>query len=241
MTVIHSTLLVLHILLGSGALVLFWIPIFTEKGKLNHRKFGKYYKNIMYGIAASGAVMSIIVLMNPLEIKGHLSRSSPDELVQSVRIFWAFLLYLSLLSYTTTRHAIAVLNARNEREKLRKLNYVLPIAMLALIGPYFLYLGIEYNRTLHTVFGILGTIVGADMLRYCYRKRSKQREWVIEHLGAMLGSGIGAYTAFLAFGGRVLFANLGEWQMVFWIAPGVIGSIASYLLSKKYKKVFSVA
>lgn len=243
MTYLHSTLLFLHILVGSAALVLFWVPFYTEKGKLNHRKFGAYYKNAMYTVAASGAMISVMVLIAPMTIKGgnFSADADPTKIASAVRLFWTFLLYLSLLSFTTTRHAIAVLRAKQRVDSLHSANYIVPIVLLIALGPVLLYLGINHDRTLHIIFGILGMVAGTNMLRYCFKKTLANREWVIEHIGAMIGSGIGAYTAFLAFGGRVLFANAGEWQVVFWVAPGVIGSIASYILSKKYQKIFTVA
>jgi hypothetical protein len=72
-------------------------------------------------------------------------------------------------------------------------------------------------------------------------KELKHKQWVIEHLGAMIGSGIGAYTAFFAFGGRQLFENLGNVQIIFWVAPGVIGSIAITILSRNYTTKFKPA
>jgi hypothetical protein len=40
---------------------------------------------------------------------------------------------------------------------------------------------------------------------------------------------------FLAFGGRVMFSEMGQYQILFWIAPGVIGGTAISLLAGKYK------
>ena len=150
---IHSVLLFLHILLGSGALVLFWVPFYTEKGKLNHRKFGAYYKSAMYIVAASGAIMSVLVLAAPLAIKGDIASSTTDpaKVAHAVRLFWTFLLYLSLLSFTTTRHAIAVLRAKQDLRLLRSFHYILPIALLALFGPVLIYLGVNNNQILHSV------------------------------------------------------------------------------------------
>jgi positive regulator of sigma E activity len=231
----------MHIVAGGMAIVLFWVPLYVEKGKLNHRRFGTYYKNAMYSVALSGAIMSVMVLAAPLAIKGHLAGADadPEKVVKMVRTFWAFLLYLSLLSYVTTRHAVTVLTAKGQIKRLRSPLYISPIALLAAFGPALAYLGVQQEQTLHIIFGILGTVVGVSTLRYCYKKTIARHEWVIEHLSAMIGSGIGAYTAFLAFGGRVLFSGLGQWQIVFWIAPGVIGMIASYLMTQKYSKLFS--
>ena len=242
MTHIHSTLFILHILLGSAALILFWVPLFTEKGKLNHVKFGHVYKNTMYGVAATGAIMAIMVFASPLVIKAQMigENTNTDKLAHTLRVFWGFLFYLSILSFTGTRHAVAVLRVKNDRKALRTWSYLTPITSLVAGAPVLFYVGYTNSQVLHMVFSILGLLVGTSMLRYCLKTEVKPREWILEHIGSMLGSGIGAYTAFLAFGGRTLLVDLGQWQILFWIAPGVVGSIASAMLCKKYKSVFNV-
>jgi hypothetical protein len=240
MTTVHSALFVLHILFGTTALILFWVPLFTEKGRLNHVKFGRYYKSTMYIVAATGALMALMVLAMPLVIKAAILSATADmeRAAQYLRVFWSFLLYLSILSFTGTRHGIAVLNAKRHRERLRTASYLLPIILLTAGGPFIFYLGYAFDQTLHMIFGVLGLVVGASMLKYCLQKEIKERQWITEHIGAMIGSGIGAYTAFVAFGGRTLLADLGQWQLLFWVAPGVIGSIMSAVFCKKYKAMF---
>ncbi|MFT5671115.1 MAG: hypothetical protein ACI9WH_001949, partial [Glaciecola sp.] len=39
-------------------------------------------------------------------------------------------------------------------------------------------------------------------------------------------------------GGRHLLSSIGSYQLIFWIAPGVLGSLLSLYLTKKYKKVY---
>jgi hypothetical protein len=39
----------------------------------------------------------------------------------------------------------------------------------------------------------------------------------------------------MSFGDRSMFGNIGKWQFVFWVAPGVIGAIANARMSRKYK------
>ena len=50
----------------------------------------------------------------------------------------------------------------------------------------------------------------------------------------MLVSGIAAYTAFFAFGGRVFFESLltGYWAVLPWVAPTIIGIGAIKYLEK---------
>jgi hypothetical protein len=241
MSYLHSTLFFLHILVGSAALILFWVPMATKKGQLNHKKFGRAYRNVMYCVAGTGAIMAVMVIAMPLVIKPHLANAqNVNAAVENVRYFWLFLLYLALLSYTTTRHGDAVLKAADNRSKLQGFSYVLPLAMLALGGIAFIAIGALREQTLHLIFGILGLLVGSSMLRYVLAKKVKKGAYLLEHIGSMIGSGIGAYTAFLAFGGRHLLSGIGEYQIVFWIAPGVLGSLLSFYLTRKYRNIYRV-
>jgi hypothetical protein len=212
---IHGLLFICHIVLGTIALITFWIPIASKKGGINHVKFGRYYGFIMYSVALSGAVMATLVIIDPMAIKGHLLQNSANKeaFVQTIRVFWGFLLYLSLLTYVSIRQGFAVLKHKQNVEALKTLRHLIPIILLGLGGALMTYLGVQQDRILHIVFGILGIIISTGMLRYCLSKELKHKQWVIEHLGAMIGSGIGAYTAFFAFGGRQLFENLGNVQI----------------------------
>ena len=240
---LHSFLFIVHIVFGGAALVLFWIPVMTKKGQLNHVQFGRYYRTAMYTVAGSGALMAIMVLLWPMTVKAQFFTSDrdPQAVIERIQVLWGFLLYLSLLSFASTRHGMQTLNAKADRSVLRKRHYLAPLVVLMLGGILLAVLGYVHNRTLHLVFGILGTVISISTLRYCFKPTIKPGEWVIEHLGAMIGSGIGAYTAFLAFGGRVIFADLGAYQMVFWIAPGVVGGIAANIIAQKYARQMGLA
>ena len=241
MTYLHSTLFFVHILFGTAALILFWVPICTKKGQLNHKKFGRAYRNIMYAVAGSGSAMAIIVIAIPLVIKPQLANAeNVEQAVENIRYFWLFLLYLALLSFTTTRHGDAVLKAGNDRSILRRFSYVTPLFMLAIGGVVFIVIGSQLGQTLHLLFGILGCVVGTSMLRYVFKNQIAKGAYLLEHIGSMIGSGIGAYTAFLAFGGRHILEGIGGFQIIFWIAPGVLGSIFSFYLTRKYRKIFQI-
>jgi hypothetical protein len=118
---------------------------------------------------------------------------------------------------------------------MRQWPHLVSIALLLAGGIMLLSVGIIYSNTLHIVFGLLGAVLAFQTGRFCLAKSVSANRWLVEHLSAFIGSGIGAYTAFLAFGGRSMFGELGQWQIVFWIAPGVIGAMASARMSRKYK------
>lgn len=237
MNTIHSLLFVIHIIFGSMALILFWVPIVTKKGGLDHRKFGRHYANTMYAVAASGALMALMVIFAPLVIKHQLVNENTDtkQFVLNLRIFWSFLLYLSLLTFVNVRHGILVLKNKKQHSNMRQWPHLFSIGLLLVGGLLLFSLGITYSNTLHIIFGVLGTVLAIQSGRFCLAKSVPVNRWLVEHIGSSIGSGIGAYTAFMSFGGRSMFGNIGEWQFVFWVAPGVIGAIASARMSRKYK------
>lgn len=236
---LHNGLFIFHILFGSAALILFWMPALTPKGSLDHIRFGRYYANVMYGVALSGALMSLLVLSDPLSIHGqHTPAHQAQQAASQIRGFSWFLLYLSLLTLTSVRHGILVLKCKQNRQLLRQPKHLLLTSGLVLGGGALLLLGLQANKVLHIIFALLGMILGGQMLHYSFRHQLTPRQWWIEHLGAMIGSGIGAYTAFFAFGGRQLLSGIGQWQLAFWIAPGVVGGLVITWLARKYQRQF---
>jgi hypothetical protein len=237
MNTLHSFTFVLHILFGSMALLLFWVPVMSKKGSLDHLKFGRYYAKVMYVVAASGAIMALLVIYAPLTIKHQFIDNDTDTqvLASNLRIFWSFLLYLSLLTFSNIRHGILVVNNKAQHSRMRSPIHLLTIAMLLVGGFGLLILGAAHGNFLHIVFGLLGTILAVRMARFCLARTVEKNAWLVEHIGSFIGSGIGAYTAFIAFGGRRVLADIGDLQMIFWIAPGVIGGIAISRLSRKYQ------
>jgi hypothetical protein len=237
MSTLHSAIFVLHILFGSMALVLFWLPLATKKGSLDHVKFGRYYGNVMYVVAGSGATMALLVIYAPLTIKHQLALTStnPEALALNLRVFWSFLLYLSLITFTSIRHGALVIRNKRQHSHMRSWAHLGTIALLFAGGLGVMTLGVLYENILHLVFAMLGIVMALQMARFCLAKTVSANAWLLEHLGAFIGSGIGAYSAFIAFGGRQIFSELGELQTIFWIAPGVIGGIGISRMSGKYR------
>ena len=65
-------------------------------------------------------------------------------------------------------------------------------------------------------------------------------EWMVAHLSAMIGAGIGTHTAFFVFGGSRFLAELlsGQWILIPWVGPGVVGTIATIWLARKYRNKY---
>ncbi|MGM0526477.1 MAG: hypothetical protein ACQEQ8_09835 [Pseudomonadota bacterium] len=238
MLTFHSTLLYLHIVAGVIAMIIFWIPVTTRKGGLNHRRFGRVYVAIMYTVAVSAIIMSLMVLVAPAYFKADWFANSenPEQLKTSIYGFWTLLLVLSLLTYNSVNQAMLALKTKRDRRLARRWYHV--AAPIALLLSAIVLLGLTVNgvgnKILGYVFSTFSIISAAQVLHYAYAKHVAPNRWLMEHLSSMCGSGIAVYTAFFAFGARHVLAELGQWQLVFWILPGLLGGIAIHFWTRKY-------
>ena len=236
MLTIHTLSFYLHILFGSMALTLFWIPMTAKKGHLNHKKFGRFYSQVMLWVALSGAIMSVLVLWDPVAIHPDRFRSDVNQnrLTAEIRVFYGLLLYLSILIYAGLIHGDLALKSKKDAKAMQTPTHFFSNALLITGAPLLFWFGWQYQQTLPLIFSALGLFTGLNNLKYAQIAKHYPEDWLKEHLGAMIATGIGAYTAFFAFGGRTLLGNIGDWQLFFWIAPGVLGGITIRQMSQKY-------
>lgn len=246
MSTIHSALLYLHIILGVICLVLFWLPVICQKGSKLHNLSGRVYYYMMLFIAASGVIMSSMVLIDPIAVYvtgNPLPAEAVAAFEQQRRHFSAFLLLLSLLTWVTIRHAYAVLEAKAELQQLKRLSLVLPIICLFVCSVYVFWLGWQSGTVLFMIFAGVGLVNALAFARYSFQKQVAARQWIIEHFSSMIGSGIALYTAFFAAGGRRMLAEIltGHWQIVSWIAAPALGLAAIALFKNHFARKFRVA
>lgn len=246
MLALHQSALYLHIAVGSCALLLFWVPVFTRKGNLDHKRFGRYFSYAMYTVSFSGIVMSSMDLMFPLATHAANLDLTPAEAVDAkrqVREFGLFLFSLSILVLTSTRHGWFTILHKEDRSALRHPIHLALNGGLVSIGAILFAVGISTGTILFMIFGVLQIAGGINNLRYIFRKELRPKEWWIQHLNGLIGSGIGAYTAFTVFGGRRFFeeifsSNFESMAIFLWVAPGIIGTIAISYLSRHYQNRF---
>jgi hypothetical protein len=152
---------------------------------------------------------------------------------------YIFLLMLSLLVWNNVRHAKRVLEVKVNRGELRKVEYLWLPTALFVVASIALYQGIKYNITLTQIFAPIALFNSFGIVRYAFKKDIAKGAWVIQHIGHIIGSGIGAYTAFFAFGGRNLFQSLPLLQIGSWVLPSLIGVPFIIWLSRKYFTLFN--
>jgi len=243
---IHQILFYSHVFCGSIGLIVFWLPMLSKKGSSFHITAGKIFTNGMLMVAVSGLFMSSFLLLDPVAVRypdGNLSFEKAQQITEQSRTLGVFLLMLSLLVFVNVKHSVLVLKAKGERKELKGVGHMASILSLLLAGIGVGVLAVHKGNLLFGIFSGLAIVSSLGLLRYIFKQKLKPREWLIEHLGNIIGSGIGAYTAFFAFGGRRFLSDIfvGQMQILPWVLPGVIGAIASIYLSKKYRKIYRVA
>ena len=243
---IHQFAFYLHIIAGSLAMIVFWLPMLAKKGSANHVKYGHYFVNGMYAVSISGFIMTVLVLIDPIGVRApdrNLSIEAATNLAYQSRLFAGFLLMLSILVFNSVRHSVLVLRAKADRELLRTPLHIGLFLVLGLVGLIMGYIGTVQGVVLFQIFAGLCIVNAIGTIRYIFKAEVKKREWIIAHLGSILGAGIGAYTAFFVFGGSRLFSHFvsSNGQVFLWVFPGIVGTIGSIYLTKKYRRQYRVA
>ena len=241
MTSLHSLLVNTHILFGAASLVLFWIPVIAKKGSPTHVRAGRYYSIAMYVVSVSAFVASVLVLADPIGIRRpglEIDGDEAAELAEGFRAGSLFLLMLSVLVFSSIRHGLAALRERHEPGILRTPWHRGMIVTLGVLGLGVGAIGISRGLVLLMIFGGISIAASIGMFRESLPERLTASERTIAHLGGLIGSGIGTYTAFFAFGGARFLADLlpGQWQALSWVIAPVIGTIAISRLTRRYRR-----
>lgn len=243
---IHQVLFYIHVFCGSIGLIVFWLPMLVKKGGALHISSGKIFANGMLIVSISGLFMSAFLLLDPIGVRypeGGISIEKAQLVVEQNRSLGIFLLMLSLLVFVNVKHSILVLKAKSDRSLLKSVGHMTSISALLLTGIAVGLLAFESGNVLFAIFSGLSIVSSVGLFRYVFKQHLKPREWLIEHLTNIIGSGIGAYTAFFAFGGRRFLGEIfsGQLQILPWILPGIIGAVASVYLARKYRALYRVA
>lgn len=201
----------LHV--GAGCVGLFAAPVamMTLKGGQTHRRFGKIYFWSMLAVAGSALVMAI-------------HRFNPFLLILSI-----FSFYMALSGYRVLFRKKNPANALDWSAAILTLAASSVMAIVALVNPKFL----RVAPIIPIVFSALGIKVALDDIRSFLRPNPIKNAWFFDHMGGMLGSYIGAVSAFSA----VNFSFLPP--AVRWLWPTIIGIPAIILWERYYQNKFN--
>jgi len=221
-------LLITHVAAGSVSLVLFWLPMFTKKGGKIHNRIGTIYLYTMWIVVITAFLLSV----KNLYVQNYISAG--------------FLGFLTILTSAPLWYARAILNHKKGISKgyfywFKTLHMMIFISGVGLVL-WSVILKVQGSAILMLVFGILGMTAFTDAFGN-YEKIQSREKWIITHLRGMISTGIAAYTAFFAFGGRQLFANIltDQWMVIPWVLPSIIGAFGIRYWRLRYTKRPKVA
>lgn len=216
METLFTSILRIHIAFGAISLALFWIPIFTKKGKKLHNTVGKVYVITMGVVVITALYMCL------------------DMLLRQENMFGLGLGLLALLTFQPLVQGYYMAHYKKLESNIILLMKILGISIL-LLGFLNLYFGVTQNMFLLIVFAVIGLSAGSAITQGYFKL--KEYNHIAMHLSGMLISGGAAYTAFLAFGANSFmpqwFTN-SYWVILPWTLPTFASIIAARIWEKKY-------
>ncbi len=237
MELVRDSLRYVHIVLGFGGLVAFWVPVFARKGSKPHVLFGKIFAWCVYLVAGSAIINSTILMV-------FAARHGEGPAAQPVNYgFLIFLCYLGWVVLASGRHAVRVVETKNDHASLdTPFHRFLSIAPSVGSVVVIVYALAFWSRA-SIIFLLLGTIgisLGRDIRNYMRRPPRSKKGWWYEHMGAMLGTGVAFHTAFAVFGASRLFdyTLTGPFAFIPWVLPAAIGIPAIHVWTRHYQRKF---
>jgi len=155
-------------------------------------------------------------------------------------IMAAFLGYLTIITAYPLWYAWEIFNhkkgiSQRYYELRRWWNIGLFLSAILLIV-FAAYLKFEGPGMLMLFFGLLSLPAGLEVKKSLVKVGEAKP--IVEHIRGTLISGIAAYTAFFAFGGRQFLGHIftDQLMMIPWIAPTIVGVTIIQIMKRKYNK-----
>jgi xanthosine utilization system XapX-like protein len=193
----HAANIGIHVVFGTIALVIGFIPLVTQKGGRTHVRFGRWFLICLIVVIAT-AIIGIVAFG-----------------------FRAFLGVITMLSAYEAWSGYRVFSIRATGPKI--LDAVVSLAALGAAVLFIIYLRSVHVPwapiVIYSTLGALVAVASYDLVRFALPRNWVAKSWFYEHLVKMMG----AYTAIVsAFSGTVL----ARWQPWSQMAPTVIGATA---------------
>ena len=214
---LFNIILIVHVIAGAAALISCWGSVWTRKGGPAHRRWGAVFTTAIYVASFMALGMGALSLRWPLAMHPQLTDAPLYR-----GLFGWMMIYLALLTISMTRYGLKMIaNKRDHAANRHWTMVLLQIAVLA-TGTNCLVQGIFLRQPLMIGVSIIGFGTTATYLWYMFRKAPAARDYIPEHLKAMLATGIAAYTAFLSVGLIELFPDH-AFNPAVWVLPTIVG------------------
>jgi hypothetical protein len=209
--------LIIHIVAGATGLGLFWVPVLSRKGGASHRYWGRLFAWLMMVTASMAFCMGVCTLRAPLSTHPHL-RDAP--FVSAV--FGWMMIYLAVLTVSLAWHGLAsVRNRRQHTANRRALDVGLQLLVI-LAALNCGWQGVQIGMPLMLGMPLIGIASGVTNLWFDFQRSPPAHAYLMEHVKALVGTGISVYTAFTAFGAVHLLPQQAL-SPVTWSIPLLIG------------------
>lgn len=195
-TFLHKTNIIIHVSMGTLALLLGTVILLRKKGGRKHRKMGDWFL----------ALLSIVILTALL---GFFAFGANQ-----------FLLVLTMSAGYNGYSGFRIIKTKSNIPELLDAG----VALVALSsGLYFLYyvqaVGLIMSPiVIYSTIGYLFMIIGYDLLRYFIPKKKYGNLWFYEHIYKM----IGAFTALMAAASGNILSD--DYKPYSQFLPSVIGT-----------------
>jgi len=211
-----------HIAAGAVALSVFWLPLVTKKGGRAHRRAGWVY-------VVAAAVIALTGLVN-------CGRMLTDDNPKNDRA-GIFLAYIGVLAGANALLGVRALQTKRRTTAARSPIDIAPPALLVGGGLALGSFAVVVHAPLFFIFAALGITLGVTQLRFWLRAPKSRHEWLYAHMGGMGGSCITTITAFLVVNAHRF--GLGTFDLVVWVAPGLLGGVGLSLWRRYYERRFA--
>jgi hypothetical protein len=217
MLTLFHTLVVTHIVFGAVGLVSFWVPVIGRKGGPLHKVWGKVFAWSIIGAGCVAVGLATCTLIDPLGTHPHLTDKA------FVRgIFGVMMLYLAILTLNLAWYGLqTIANKRNHGANRRGLNLVLqPLLLIAATACAME--GVIIGQVLMVGMSVIGFATVATNLAFMLNAKPGPKDWLREHVKAIVGAGISVYTAFFAFGAVRIMPEIAL-NPILWSVPLITG------------------
>ena len=216
-------LIAIHITTGAPGLIGFWVPVGSRKGALLHKLSGRFFAVAMMITATAAMGMSTLTLLWPMETHPHLAHHADFSDPVLVRgIFGWMMLYLAILTINLAwygwRTAVNKMDHALNRDWI---NWTLQ-AVLTAASVQCAVEGLRIGQPMMIGISTIGFATVATNLWFLLKTKPSPVDWLLEHIKAIVGTGISVYTAFFAFGAVRFIPELAL-APVLWAIPLVVG------------------
>jgi hypothetical protein len=237
--VLHLLLRATHISVGALGLVLFWIPLCTQKGGRVHRLTGRWFVATVYIVAFSGIVSSVWAIASPASFLHTID--PPPDVVANLRFLFSILAILAVLALQGVVLGMRVVRIKDGNEPLLHLplQFAFGLQLVASIA-LAIYAATSLQQSagqarfyIPLVLAIIGLFDVVQQFRFATQPRPRGT-WLTKHLECMLGCGIAFYTAaFVTLFNRYVAMQSGFAALIPWLLPALVGMIAISFLKRR--------